>query len=734
MTSALATMPTGESQRKRRRPPVSPPPPRRARHNHPTPTSLTQESDEAQPPTSTSEDVICRLTRVPQIPNHTSSSIVHHSASPSTPASQSSAREIEVLRSKIKQLEDQLVKAEQASAPSNVATSIWDSRANSTQIAGMFHVRREAPSEGEEPTMSRFIVHKTRVLGQSHWINGVAEFLDILEYLEPTLASGNSTALFDLQKCKYIGKLMKAQRTPPWPTIATNELPPKELADQLVDIYLHAFESRYRVLHVPSFKKDYEALWGSDSPPDMGFIIQVKLIMAIGAVLYDENYSLRTQSNHWVYEAQAWISEPDFKARLTLQFIQTSILLLIAREAVWVNGALIWISVGELLRTAVYMGLHRDPSFLPQRNTFVSEMRRRLWNTILELAVNTSIDSGGPPLLHMDDYDTHPPGNFDDEDITAEDPAPKPEGTFTQMSIPIALRKTLDARLAIVESLNGIGVHCSYEEALRLDTELRSSYKAICRTLQGYSSNTTSALSPSSSPSQFQIRALDFLIRRYLLALHTPFFPASLHKTSYAFTRKIVVDTALQLWCLVNPSKDIMTVRPHFPNQSSTPDYLARLALCGSGPLRTTTTQVCFLMAAELKRQLQEEDTIGPVPLRRDLLSVVEQSIEWTWKCLEAGETNTKGFLFLSLVNAQLHGLMRGISEEQFPALYVEAAEKAQSKAVALFEEKMSGHERDIQVELAGINDMACEDLPNLLGDWDFMVRFTMPFDFGYHC
>ncbi|KAJ5116862.1 hypothetical protein N7456_001210 [Penicillium angulare] len=672
-------MPTGESQRKRRRPPV-----------------------------------------ITQIPNHASTSLVPNSASPSTPASHSSTREIEVLRSKIKQLEDQLVKAEQASAASNAPTPIWDSRANSTQIAGMFHVRREAPSEGEEPTMSRLIVHKTRVLGQSHWINGVAEFMDILEYLEPTLASGNSTALFDLQKCKYIGKLMKAQRTPPWPTVATHELPPKELADQLVEIYLHAFESRYRVLHVPSFKKEYEALWGSTSPPDMGFIIQVKLIMAIGAVLYDENYSLRTQSNHWVYEAQTWISEPDFKARLTLQFVQTSILLLLAREAVWVNGALIWISVGELLRTAVYMGLHRDPSFLPQRNTFVSEMRRRLWNTILELAVNTSIDSGGPPLIHMDDYDTHPPGNFEDEDITAEDPTPKPDETFTQMSIPIALRRTLEARLAIVKSLNGIGMHCSYEETLRLDTELRSSYKTIRRTLQGYSSNSTSA--PSSSPSQFQIRALDFLIRRYLLALHTPFFPPSLHKASYAFTRKIVVDTALQLWCIVNPSKDIMTIRPGLPNQASTPDYLARLALCGSGPLRTTTTQVCFLMAAELKRQLQEEDTIGPVPLRRDLLSVVEQSIEWTWKCLEAGETNTKGFLFLSLVNAQLQGLMRGLSEDQFPALYVQAAENAQSRCVALFEDKVAGHERDIQGELAGINDMACEDLPNLLGDWDFMI------------
>ncbi|KAJ6023818.1 hypothetical protein N7540_004615 [Penicillium herquei] len=545
--------------------------------------------------------------------------------------------------------------------------------------------------------------------------------MDILDTVEPLLSADNSKVLFNLHKCKYLGKIIKSQRTPSWPTLSTTDLPPKDLADALVDIYLRTHECRYRVLHIPTFRKDYDALWASDAPPDLEFIILLKLIMAIGAVAYDDNYSLRTQSIHWVYEAQTWIAEPDFKARLTLPFIQISILLLLAREAVWVNGALIWITVGELVRTAVYMGMHRDPSYLPQRNTFVSEMRRRLWNTILELALNTSTDSGAPPMLALEDFDTHPPGNFDDEDITAEDPAPKPDGTFTQMSIPLALRKMFTTRLAIVRSLNGIGVHCSYEEIIHLDTELRTSYRAICRTLQGYNLGV-------SSPTQFQIRILDFLVRRYLLALHTPFYPPSLHETSYAFTRKVVVDTALQIWCAVNPSSDIMTTR-HRNQPSSEPDYLARLAICGSGPLRVTATQVCFLIASELKRQLQEEDTIGPVPLRRDLLTVVENSCKWTWKCIQAGEVNTKGYLFLSLVNANLEGLMRGIPEEQFPLLYLRAAEDAQATCLALFEEKVGEGEENIQMELAGINEMPFESLPNLMASWDFMIpeQFDLP-------
>lgn len=148
----------------------SSPPPRRARYHHPTPTSLTQESEEHQP--SIFLDKSSSTARGSQMLNHASSSLVHNSASPSTPFSQSSAREVEALRSKIKQLEDQLARAERESA---APTPVWDSRGNSSQIAGAFHVRREPPSEGEAPTMSRMIVHKTRVLGQSHWINGVAE-------------------------------------------------------------------------------------------------------------------------------------------------------------------------------------------------------------------------------------------------------------------------------------------------------------------------------------------------------------------------------------------------------------------------------------------------------------------------------------------------------------------------------------------------------------------------------
>jgi len=58
------------------------------------------------------------------------------------------------------------------------------------------------------------------------------------------------------------------------------------------------------------------------------------------------------------------------------------------------------------------MGFHRDPANLkPALDLFPTELRRRLWNTILEITIQTSLDIGGAPLLSLSDFDTLPPSN-----------------------------------------------------------------------------------------------------------------------------------------------------------------------------------------------------------------------------------------------------------------------------------------------------------------------------------
>ncbi|KAJ5375967.1 hypothetical protein N7509_012853 [Penicillium cosmopolitanum] len=540
------------------------------------------------------------------------------------------------------------------------------------------------------------------------------QFAEVLDLIEPLLQKEGARAMSNLTRCKWLGKTIKAQRTPAWPCPPTRDLPRKDVADALVGNYLRTSETVYRVLHVPTFQRDYEDAMKSKNS-DMPFLILLKLVMAIGSSIYDDRFSMRATAIRWVHEAQTWISEPEFKARLGLQFLQIHILLLLAREIVGVDGALVWISTGELLRFAVYMGLNRDPEFLPRMPCYSSEMRRRLWNTIMELDLQASMESGGPPLCSLEDFNTLPPGNFDDEAITQENPMPTPDDVFTDVSVALALRKMLPLRLCIVKTLNGISSHAGYEETLRLDQELRAASKLICRELQGYKNRG----SGGRVPSDYQTRIVDFFIRRYLTAIHMPFFSVSLKETQYAFSRKVVIENSLKTWCTIFPMSSAMASHSQNNALPLETDDLSRLALCGNGSFRTSSMQAVFLIAAELKTQVQEEaSTLGPMSLRRDLYSVLQEAKKWSLHCIEAGETNIKGYLFLCLVCAQIKGLMHGLSREELPAILLEAAEEAEAGCLKILEGKIDS----AAIGLERQDDIGMDPVSEIMADWSLMV------------
>lgn len=490
-----------------------------------------------------------------------------------------------------------------------------------------------------------------------------------------------------LQKAKSLARVIKAQRNPAWPCVIQSELPPKEVSDGLADCYLRTFETVYRVIHVPTFRKDYEALWISESKPDPAFLILVKLVLAIGATAYDDNFSLRASAIHWVYEAQTWFSQPNTKPFLNIQALQIHILLLLAREVVDVGGDSVYISAGNLFRRAVIMGLHKDPEHLPQKSHFVAEMRRRLWNATLELCLQSSLASGGPPFFSMDDFDTSPPSNMDDDQLGTEEAVPKPEDQLTQVSIAIAFRKTLPVRLAVVKFLNNLRTSGTYEETLRLDAELRTSYKALTRVLQSFKSS----IDPDAS--RFGLRIVDLMMQRYMIALHSPFFGAALRQTAFAFSRKVVVESSLKILYIIRPSLYNTTAHSNNDARSPSTDAIARIACCGANFLRLATHVAALLIAVELKTQLKDDDSLEPVPIRPDLLAVMYDSVDWSLQCIRNGETNTKGHMMTRMVVAQIDALMKNVGEDEIPQLLVNAAIEAEEACISILE-KLAGQDQ----------------------------------------
>lgn len=620
------------------------------------------------------------------------------------------------MRIRIQELEEQLsqVSTPASSVPSLASNSnepvlLQNKDQVTSTLGGTFDVVQESRLFGQAQAVVRSVAHKNRVFGQSHWISSFTLFRDIIEMIEPFMKNDSSKVLFGLKRAKVLARTIKAQRAPQWPTAPTTELPPKHICDLLVDNYLRTIETLYRIVHVPSFRKDYEAVWEPGSQPSTGFMVQLKLVLAIGATLYDTTFSMRIEATRWVYEAQSWLMSPAFKSKLGICFLQNNILVLLARELVDVGGELIWISAGAVVRSAVYMGLHKDPAQLRTMSILDAEMRRRLWNTILEVSLQSSLVSGGPCFIQMNEFDTLPPGNYNDADLEAVEPMAKSHGHYTQSSVAIALRQTFPARLAVVKFLNDLFSTGTYEETLRLDRELRLAYKDVRRRLQSMSANAWS------KPNEFELQSVDFLLHRYITSLHVPYFSGSLHGATYAYTRKSVVESSLKLWSLAGSTRAI-TSNPSF---SYTEADLPRLCRCGSGFFRAFAFQSASLLGVEL-RALYQEDSISEVNIRPDLVNIVDDAADWYLQCIRAGETGIKGYMLLSILAAHIDALKRDTPKEEVPSILAAASESAGEQCVPLLEELAGCKQPNEEVD-PWVN-IDFQHTAGFLEDWDTLM------------
>ncbi|KAJ0117352.1 hypothetical protein J7T55_003766 [Diaporthe amygdali] len=702
-----------EPERRRRRPTTN-----CARSRTKEPCVYDQEPQPARPgPRSIQPDLRRAPGQVPRVAASatptcpdSSATTAAEPASPATDAAQIPARNLDLMQSRIEQLEQQLYKATSRPTPAaQIKTPASEIETTSSKFAGTFHVHR---------TSSLF--------GRSELI-AIPVTKNFVAIIEPYLREGKPKVLDIVDKCKTLARIIKSQRAPPWPTPPTTDLPPRHLADILVNRYLETIETVYRVLHIPSFKRDYEAIWTNPSTkPETHFIVQLKLVLALGAVTYDQNFSLRPEATRWIYEAQTYLSEPIFKPRLRIQVVQTRILLLLAMENVDVSGDSVWIAAGSLIRTVVTMGLHRDPSRLPEMTPFAAEMRRRLWNTILEISLQASISKGGPPLLSTDDFDAEAPRNIDDEALTAGlNQVPIDNNGPTSVSVARALRATYPVRLKVAKFLNDLNITGpTYEETLQLDAEVREAFKEFRRSLHPLRNQ------PSM---KFAIDASEFIMNRYLSSLHMPYFAASLRSPAYAFSRQVVVDVLLKIWCAAWPTSSIASPTISAPTSNPTPptgrsetseDLLARLITCGSGFFRSVAIQVSFTIPTELHAHLQDDEGLGPTRLRRDLAAVTEEVHAWSWRCMEAGEVSVKGFLMSGLMMAQTKVLQSGgtMDGDELARFLTEEGEKAAEGCVPLLEAMVERTKQNGDGAPALVDDLGPS--PGLTEDWD-VTRMT---------
>lgn len=316
--------------------------------------------------------------------------------------------------------------------------------------------------------------------------------------------------------------------------------------------------------------------------------------------------------------------------------------------------------------------------------------------------------------MSLDDFDTEPPGNYDDEQLLDEDSVPKPDTEFTQSTVARALRRTFALRLAVVKQLNDFKPQGTYDDTLRLDTEFRKSWKAMSRTLQACKNN---------SPPQtgdFAMRTADYIMSHYLSILHAPFFGAGLQEAAYAYSRKVTVEMSLKAWTLAH--HDLVKTGGVDPSDEPPAcGILSRLCVGGSsGYFRTVSFQCGFIIGLELSAQLREESCLGPATVRPDLHAVVENAKTITLRALEAGRTNMKGHLLMSTLSAHIDGLRRAVSKDEMSRLIGRATVEAEERVLPILEKMAAQYETSEELA-TGVDETPMEAV-DFMADWGFMV------------
>ncbi|KAH9990551.1 hypothetical protein F4779DRAFT_257012 [Xylariaceae sp. FL0662B] len=304
-------------------------------------------------------------------------------------------------------------------------------------------------------------------------------------------------------------------------------LPSKAVCDTLVHIYLTGSETIYRVLHVPSFRNQYDRYWEGNPQPD-AFLPQLLSLLCvgyrfvgIGKCQYHDREGIHIATASAL--VRTWLEGLRGKQLVEFSTLQAETLQLMAQRMINPQSQEFWTHLGLIVRRAMTMGLHRDPSEFPQYiSPFWAEQRRKLWYTILELDVHMSMQCNLPCCVREGDFTCLPPRNLNDDDIHPlidQLPPSKPIEQDTDSRIQVFAASTLAIRIKIADLVNRIDSVQDYHQIIALGNELERALEDVRYIVP---------LSHSSNMKEIRRQwvsrvVLDINCRRPLLALYRPF-------------------------------------------------------------------------------------------------------------------------------------------------------------------------------------------------------------------
>ena len=200
---------------------------------------------------------------------------------------------------------------------------------------------------------------------------------------------------------------------------------------------------------------------------------------------------------------------------------------------------------GDVVRLAMSMGYHRDPSNHRALDLFESEMRRRVWAFVSQTDLLFSMQMGLPPAVRGIESDTMPMQNYREEDLFPGMTALPPPGAsneLTFISYLIAKRQLFQVFREIVEEINSLRP-TPYRNVLAYTARLDHAYSTLPSFFQR-SFNDSVTDHPRLVLQRIQLEMIYHKIR---CVLHRPYLGPSFRDQTYQASRDACVESGLRL-------------------------------------------------------------------------------------------------------------------------------------------------------------------------------------------
>ena len=162
-------------------------------------------------------------------------------------------------------------------------------------------------------------------------------------------------------------------------------------------------------------------------------------------------------------------------------------------------------------------------------------------------------------------------------------------------------------------------------------------------------------LSPADTePMRFQVKLLDTLTRRFILALHEPFAALAKHNLSFYYSRKVVTESAYQI--LMYPPPPFQ----HLPTPVDIDDY-NRLQVFSRGIFKHAAWHALASLITEVFDDADQNLFVSPLGASEAyLLDVIQKHISILRRQQKAGDLDTEAFVLFACAAAQISARVQG--------------------------------------------------------------------------